>query len=171
MQLACVKCVQWQPQSGFRGFGRALCLSDARGVLWLLLWRAVTCMHPYCSVLCAKWRLPCGSLRHIYGQTWCISVQYCLLGMFTHALLFSNFGTMVKGSKGIHECAAAENMFLALDFACDSVNISTLVRKGCLSSLYCSVCQGKFSGTYLNRQGNIMQFTPLCSCGWDASNC
>lgn len=85
--------------------------------------------------------------------------------MFMRALMFSKFGTVVKASKGIHESAAAENMFLALDVPVQLCECLFIGEEMALSSLYFSVCREKFSETYLNGQANTAQFTLVCTCG------
>lgn len=73
--------------------------------------------------------------------------------------MFCKFETVVKASKGICESAAAENMFLALDVPVWLCECLFTGEEMALSSLYCSVCQGKFLDTYLNGQANTVQFT------------
>lgn len=83
--------------------------------------------------------------------------------MFVHALVFSNFGTVVKASKAVCESAAAENTFLALEVPM-WLSVSPIPGEE-LSNLYCGVFQEKFLETYLNVQANTVQVTFVCTCG------
>lgn len=83
--------------------------------------------------------------------------------MFMHALVFPNFGTVVKASKGVCESAAAVNTFLALEVP---VWMSVCLILGEeLSNLSSGVHQGKFLETYLNVQANTVQVTLVYTCG------
>lgn len=65
-----------------------------------------------------------------------------------HALMFSNFGTVVKASKGIRESAAAEKMFPALEapvWLCECLCLGEVMA---LAGLHCTVCPGTFSKAY-----------------------
>lgn len=65
--------------------------------------------------------------------------------IFRYALIFSNFGAVVKASKGIQESAAAEPMFLAQGVP---VPCCECGKQMVSVTLNCSVCQGKFSESY-----------------------
>lgn len=59
--------------------------------------------------------------------------------MFIHALMFPNFGTVVKASEEIREPAAAENKFLALGVPVPFCECLLLVRKW-----HCRACTAVF---------------------------
>lgn len=69
---------------------------------------------------------------------------------------------MVKASKGIWESTAAEPMLLAQGVPvpcceCGKQMVSVILN--------CSVCQGKFSESYLNAKANTVALTLVCICG------